>query len=74
MTAKQLQNTIANNNLKISKHFFERMEERGITAAEIAECLKMNPYHRDTNKYRLTSKSIHIVISSDFCLITTYRK
>ena len=59
--------------ITFSKHFVERMQERNVKPAEIAEALKSNPWHDHTNKFRLTTKTIELVISDDLCLITCYR-
>ena len=61
------------NKITLSRHFSERAEERNVTQTQIINLFKgFTVTKAKTNKYKMINKEITILISDDFCLITTY--
>ena len=63
------------NKITLSRHFAERAEERNVTQTQIINLFKgFTVTKAKNNKYKMSNKEITILISDDFCLITTYPK
>ena len=61
------------NKITLSRHFGERAEERGVTQSQIIKLFKGFRIEKaKNNKYKMINSEITILISDDFCLITTY--
>ena len=73
MTIQSIKLALNENRISLSKHFAERASERGVTQTQILNLFKSFKLEKaKSNKWKIVNAEIKILISDDFCLITTY--